>query len=44
MNDSTAVTSGPACDHRYVVLIYEDDYGRDWECRECGFEGHDTYV
>lgn len=34
----------PECRHCIVTLIYDDDEGRDWECLECGFEGHDPYI
>lgn len=34
----------PECRHCTVTLIYEDDEGCDWECLECGFEGHDPYI
>jgi Zn ribbon nucleic-acid-binding protein len=42
VDDNT--TNSPECDHRQASLVFEDDYGVDWECLECGFEGHDAYV
>jgi len=40
--EDTVTPNLPDCDHRYVVLVYEDDFGADWQCRECGFDGYDA--